>query len=65
MLFSGGGDKGRPKMDQGINITQHSSLGLLWFIGWLFSIGFLKLGFWKGALAFLIWPYMIGAHFAG
>lgn len=45
-----------------IKVEQHSSLGVLWFIGWLFSIGFLKLGFWKGALALLVWPYFLGAH---
>ena len=44
-----------------IRIEQHSAIGLLWFAGWLFSIGFLQLSFWKGAVALLIWPYYIGA----
>lgn len=44
-----------------IRIEQHSSLGLIWIAGWLFSIGFLKLTFWQGALALLIWPYYLGA----
>lgn len=35
-------------------------MGCLWFIGWLFTIGFLKLAFWKGVLALVIWPYYIG-----
>ena len=47
-----------------INVTHHSSLGTLWFAGWLFTIGYLKLGFWWGLLAILLWPYLIGAHFA-
>jgi hypothetical protein len=51
-------------MDRRISIEQHGGLGVLWFIGWLFSIGFLKLGFWKGALALLVWPYFLGAEFA-
>ncbi len=51
-------------MAEKIKIEQHSSLGALWFIGWLFSIGFLKLGFWKGVLAMLLWPYFLGAHLA-
>lgn len=34
--------------------------GGLWFIGWLFTIGFLHLSFWKGVLALVIWPYYIG-----
>ena len=46
-----------------VKIEQHSGLGMVWFIGWLFSIGFLKLGFWKGVLAFFIWPYFFGVHF--
>ncbi|MEZ5893605.1 MAG: hypothetical protein R3C58_10770 [Parvularculaceae bacterium] len=51
-------------MDKSVKIEQHSSLGVLWCIGWLFSIGFLKLGFWKGVLALFVWPYFIGAHLA-
>lgn len=39
----------------------HSSdFGIIWFIGWLFSIGFLKLAFWKAVLALILWPYYIG-----
>ena len=51
-------------MGKPIKIEQHGGLGVLWFIGWLFTIGFLKLGFWKGVLALLIWPYFLGADFA-
>ncbi|HEY8596472.1 MAG TPA: hypothetical protein VIL84_14625 [Devosiaceae bacterium] len=47
-----------------VQITQHSSLGALWCVGWLFTIGYLKLGFWQGVLGILIWPYYIGAHFS-
>ncbi len=51
-------------MDRAVNVTQHSSLGALWFIGWLFTIGYLKLAFWKGAVGLILWPYFLGAHFA-
>ena len=51
-------------MKRAIKIEQHSGLGMFWCIGWLFSIGFLKLGFWKGLLALFIWPYFVGAHLA-
>lgn len=47
-------------MKEKVKGQTHSSIGVLWFIGWLFTIGFLKLGFWKGALALLIWPYFLG-----
>ena len=50
-------------MNKAIKIEQHSGLGMVWFIGWLFSIGFLKLGFWKGLFALFVWPYVRGAHF--
>jgi hypothetical protein len=35
-------------------------MGPLWFMGWLFTIGFLKVSFFKGLLALFIWPYYIG-----
>ncbi|MEX0851777.1 MAG: hypothetical protein WD036_00625 [Bauldia sp.] len=44
-----------------IKIEQHSSVGLVWVAGWLFTIGYLKLGFWPGVFAIVIWPYYIGA----
>lgn len=51
-------------MNKPVKIEQHSGLGMLWFIGWLFSIGFLKLSFGKVVLALLVWPYFLGAHLA-
>jgi hypothetical protein len=43
-----------------IRVEQHGATGLLWFAGWLFTIGFLQLSFWKGVLALLLWPYYVG-----
>jgi len=43
-----------------IRIEQHSSLGFVWCAGWLFTIGYLKLSFWQGVLAIIVWPYNIG-----
>ena len=43
-------------------------MGPIWFMGWLFTIGFLKLSFFQGLLALIIWPYYIGdflSKFAG
>ena len=42
-----------------------SFAGIAWFIGWLFTLGFLKLLFWPGVLALFIWPYYLGRHFSG
>jgi hypothetical protein len=47
-----------------IQIEQHTFGGALWFAGWLFTIGYLKLAFWKGLLAILLWPYYLGELFA-
>ena len=45
-------------------IIRTGSTGLLWCAGWLFTIGYLKLAFWPGALAFFLWPYHIGVAVA-
>jgi hypothetical protein len=47
-----------------IRIEQHSSIGLIWVGGWLFTLGYLKLTFWKGVFAIFIWPYYLGVSFA-
>lgn len=47
-----------------IRIEQHSAGGLLWFAFWLFTVGFLKLTFWQGVLALVIWPYYLGVRVA-
>ncbi|MBS1803275.1 MAG: hypothetical protein JST28_07895 [Acidobacteria bacterium] len=47
-----------------IQIVQHSFAGGLWLAAWLFTIGFLKLSFWQGVWAIVIWPYYFGVHCA-
>ena len=44
-----------------IRIEHHTFMGTVWFAGWLFTIGYLKLAFWKGVLGFVVWPYFLGA----
>ena len=34
--------------------------GIIWFIGWLFTIGYANLVWWKILLAIVIWPYYLG-----
>lgn len=43
----------------------HKLMGIVWAIGWLFTIGFEHLTFWRGVLAIIIWPYYIGVTVAG
>ncbi len=48
-----------------IKIENQSATGFgIWLIGWMFTIGYLDLGFWDGALALIIWPYHLGSYFA-
>jgi hypothetical protein len=47
-----------------IRIEQHSVMGGVWFGAWMFTIGFLHLGFWRGVFAIVIWPYYLGVHFS-
>ncbi len=34
--------------------------GTIWFIGWLFTIGFAQLVWWKAILGIIVWPYFLG-----
>jgi len=47
-----------------IQLEQHSSGGLIWIAGWLFTVGYLELTFWKGLVSLFIWPYYIGVAVA-
>jgi hypothetical protein len=47
-----------------IQLEQHSWGGLVWIAGWLFTVGYLGLTFWKGFVSLFIWPYYIGVAIA-
>jgi len=36
-----------------------SAAGMLWLAGWLFTIGFAKLIWWKTLLGLAVWPYFL------
>ena len=40
-------------------------VGPLWFIGWLFTIGFVHLSFGRALWAILVWPYYLGQTLSG
>jgi hypothetical protein len=63
IAFAMAEDVGGSTMEK-IKIEQHTSNGLVWLAGWLFTIGYLHLQFWMAALAVVIWPYFIGVHIA-
>ncbi len=35
--------------------------GIIWFIGWLFTIAYAHLVWWKIILGIVVWPYFLGA----
>ncbi|MDD5093596.1 MAG: hypothetical protein PHV74_04345 [Dehalococcoidia bacterium] len=39
-----------------------SGMGVIWFIGWLFTIGYVQLAWWKIILGIVVWPYFLGVH---
>src|SRR5215467_10884173 len=47
-----------------VKIERHSFMGIVWFGAWLFTIGFLRLTFWKGVLAIVLWLYYLGVMFS-
>jgi len=34
--------------------------GVIWFIGWLFTISFAHLVWWKIILGIVVWPFFLG-----
>ena len=49
----GSGNYSRPiKVDTG--------MGIIWFIGWMFTIAFAELIWWQALLGLIIWPYYLG-----
>jgi hypothetical protein len=46
-------------------MDKHSSAGpalggTIWFMGWLFTIGFAHLSWWKIILGIVVWPLFLG-----
>ena len=41
-------------------VESGSFAGTIWFIGWLFTLAFAHLIWWKALLAIVIWPYYLG-----
>lgn len=53
-----------PSRPRRVSSVQTTNSAGLWFAGWLFTIGFLRLTFWKAVLAIIVWPYFLGAALA-
>ena len=42
------------------NAAAGISGGVIWFIGWLFTISFVQLVWWKIILGIAVWPFYLG-----
>lgn len=38
-------------------------LNTVWILGWLGTVGYTGLGFWKGFFAMFTWPYYLAKYF--
>jgi hypothetical protein len=43
------------------NVTS-AAAGTIWFMGWLFTISFAHLVWWKIILGIVVWPLFLGQH---
>jgi hypothetical protein len=39
--------------------------GTVWFMGWLFTIGYANLVWWQILLGIVVWPYFLGRAVGG
>jgi hypothetical protein len=39
-----------------------ATAGVFWFMGWLFTIAFANLVWWKIILGIVVWPYFLGLY---
>lgn len=44
----------------GQRVHVDTGMGVIWIIGWMFTIAFAKLGFWSAVLGLFVWPYYLG-----
>jgi hypothetical protein len=43
----------------GNKVSAGSIPGAIWFAGWLFTLGFAQLVWWKAILGLVVWPYYL------
>lgn len=48
-----------------IKIEHHTVSGGMWIAAWLFTLGYLHLGFVQGIFALILWPYYLGINLSG
>jgi hypothetical protein len=48
-----------PESKHAVTHTGSSLAGVFWFAGWLFTIGYAHLIWWKIILGLIVWPYYL------
>ena len=43
-----------------IQVEVGSLVGIIWFIGYLFTIAYAQLIWWQALLGIILWPYYLG-----
>ena len=43
-----------------IQVEVSGLVGIIWFIGYLFTLAFAQLVWWQALLGIIIWPYYLG-----
>jgi hypothetical protein len=43
-----------------IQVEASSLVGIIWFIGYLFTLAYAQLVWWQALLGIIIWPYYLG-----
>ena len=43
-----------------VHVHSGSTAGAFWTAGWIFTVAFAKLIWWKALLALIIWPWYLG-----
>ena len=61
-LFTGGYMAEQNAKNAKTNVKIDSGFGIIWFIGWLFTIGFAQLVWWKIILGIVVWPLFLGMY---
>jgi hypothetical protein len=49
-------------MDKRMGNAPGAAAGVIWFIGWLFTIGIANLVWWKIILGLVVWPFFLGQY---
>ncbi len=43
-----------------MNKASGGFMGAFWFAGWLFTLAFVNLVWWKAILGIVVWPFYLG-----